>query len=165
MNRERPRIDNPDVGEKRHIMYKKAWERYNEAHDAKYFIECIAIVESLISDRLESLSNQITASSKFSYSTLDKLITYLCGKNQIQLLNDEIISVINKIKVWKNGRNRAIHEMAKLSEDLTETFDQKYGELEQIADNGRELFNELNNSIRKLRNKKKKTQTIYVKEE
>ena len=154
MNRERPRIDNPDVGGICHIMYKQAWERYNEAHDAKYFIECIAIVESLISDRLESLANQISASSKYSYSTMEKLITYLCGKNQSQLLNDEIVSVINKIKVWKNGRNKAIHEMAKLSEDLNETFEQKYGELSQIADKGRELFNELNNEIRKFRKNK-----------
>ena len=154
MIRERPRIDNQDVRGIRYVMYKQAWERYNEAYVAKYYIECIAIVESLISDRLESLANQISASSKYSYSTLEKLITYLCGKNQSQSLNDEIVSVVNEIKVWKNGRNRAIHEMAKLSEDLDETFDKKYGELEQIADNGRELFNELNNEIRKFRNKK-----------
>ena len=107
-------------------MYKYAWDRYNEAYKAKYYIECIALVESLIADRMESLANEISASSKYSYSTLEKLITYLCGKNQSQLLNDEIVSVINKIKVWKNGRNKAIHEMAKLSEDLNETFEQKF---------------------------------------
>ena len=135
-------------------MYKYAWDRYNEAYKAKYYIECIALVESLIADRMESLANEISASSKYSYSTLEKLITYLCGKNQSQLLNDEIVSVINKIKVWKNGRNKAIHEMAKLSEDLNETFEQKYGELSQIADKGRELFNELNNEIRKFRKNK-----------
>ncbi len=154
MNRERPRIDNPDVRGIRYVMYKYAWDRYNEAYKAKYYIECIALVESLIADRMESLANEISASSKYSYSTLEKLITYLCGKNQSQLLNDEIVSVINKIKVWKNGRNKAIHEMAKLSEDLNETFEQKYGELSQIADKGRELFNELNNEIRKFRKNK-----------
>ena len=147
MNRERPRIDNPDVRGIRYVMYKYAWDRYNEAYKAKYYIECIALVESLIADRMESLANEISASSKYSYSTLEKLITYLCDKNQSQLLNDEIVSVINKIKVWKNGRNKAIHEMAKLSEDLNETFEKKYGELSQIADKGRELFNELNSDI------------------
>lgn len=155
MNRERPRIDNPDVRGIRYVMYKHAWDRYNEAYKAKYFIECIALVESLIADRMESLANEISSSSKFSYSTLEKLIDYLSGKNQAPSLTESIIQTIGKIEVWKNGRNRAVHEMAKLSEDLTETFDQKYGELEQIADGGRELFNELNNEIRKFRNKNK----------
>ena len=95
MNRERPRIDNPDVRGIRYVMYKYAWDRYNEAYKAKYYIECIALVESLIADRMESLANEISASSKYSYSTLEKLITYLCGKNQSQLLNDEIVSVID----------------------------------------------------------------------
>lgn len=154
MSRERPKIDNPDVRELRYSMYKQAWDRYNEAYNAKYFIECIAIVESLIADRMESLANEISSSSKFSYSTLEKLTEYLSGKKQASMLTEGIIQTIGKIVVWKDGRNKAIHEMAKLSEDLSETFEQKYGELSQIADKGRELFNELNNEIRKFRKNK-----------
>lgn len=149
--KERPKIDEQTVGYARYKMYKLTWERFNEAHDAKYFIECIALVESLIADRMESLANQISASAKFSYSTLEKLIEYLSGKNQASLLTEDIIQIIGKIEVWKNGRNKAIHEMAKLSEDLNETFDQKYGELEKVADIGRQLFYDLNNSITKFR--------------
>ena len=154
MCRERPKIDNPDVREMRYAMYKQAWDRYNEAYNAKYFIECIAIVESLIADRMESLANEISSSSKFSYSTLEKLTEYLSGNKQASMLTESIIQTIGQIVVWKDGRNKAIHEMAKLSEDLSETFEQKYGELSQIADKGRELFNELNNEIRKFRKNK-----------
>ena len=151
MRRERPRIDNPDVSGIRYAMYKQAWNRYNEAYKAKYFIECIALVESLIADRMESLANEISSSSKFSYSTLEKLTEYLSGKKQTPMLTESIIQIIGKIVAWKDGRNKAIHEMAKLSEGLNETFEQKYGELSQISDTGRELFNELNNEIRKFR--------------
>ncbi len=157
MNRERPRIDNPDVRGIRYVMYKYAWDRYNEAYKAKYYIECIALVESLIADRMESLANEISSSSKFSYSTLEKLIAYLSGKNQAPLLTESIIQTIGKIEVWKDGRNKAVHEMAKLSENLNETFEQKYGELSKIADTGRELFNELNNELRKIRKKQNKS--------
>ena len=156
MNRKRPRIDSPDVGGVRYVMYKHAWDRYNEAYEAKFYIECIALVESLIADRMESLANEISSSSNYSYTTLERLTNYLFGKKQAPKLNESIIQTIGKVIDWKNGRNKAIHEMAKLTEDLDETFDKKYSELSQIADNGRELFNELNNEIRKFRNNQNK---------
>ena len=130
------------------LMYKQTWDRYNETYDAKCYTECIALVESLIADRMESLANEISSSSKYSYLTVERLVEYFSGKKQTPLLNEGINQTIDKIKVWKDSRNKAIQEIAKLSEDLSETFEQKYSELSQIADKGRELFNELNNEIR-----------------
>lgn len=130
------------------LMYKQIWYRYNETYDAKCYTECIALVESLIADRMKSLANEISSSSKYSYLTLERLVEYFSGKKQTPLLNEGINQTIDKIKVWKDSRNKAIQEIAKLSEDLSETFEQKYSELSKIADKGRELFNELNNEIR-----------------
>ena len=151
-------IDNSNIGTVRHDNYSGAIEKYHKAFADGYYIECISLMESLISDRLESLANQISESKEYSYCTLEKLLQYIDGNKQRPLINDEIHQCLEKLKSWKDDRNRAIHEMAKLSDDLDESFQMRYAKLDGIAKDGLVLFRELDNRIRKLRNKKSHTE-------
>ena len=144
-------IDDPNVGTIRHDTYFAAIEKYQQALDDKYYIECISLMESLIADRLESLANQISDSNNYSYKTLEKLLEFLQGKKQKDSLNDEILQCLEYVVIWKNGRNMAIHEMAKLTDNLNEPFSAKYANLKRIAEDGYKVFRDLDNSIRRYR--------------
>ena len=152
MNRIRKtETDDPKVPTVRYYTYRAVIERYQQAFQDKYYIECISLMESIIADRLESLANQISSSRNFSYKTLEKLLEFLRGKNQHNLLNDELLCCLDEIYSWKDDRNIAIHEMAKLPDDLLELFQTRYCKLEDIAIRGYKLFRDLDNSIRRFR--------------
>ena len=85
-NEIRPTIDTEGVGQSRYETYKATIERINKAMDSGFYVEAIALCESIIADRLESLANQISQSSKYSYVTIGKLTDYLLGTKQRVLL-------------------------------------------------------------------------------
>ncbi len=45
----------PDVGRSRGELYKNALDRATDAYNHEYFLESIALVESLMTDRLEAV--------------------------------------------------------------------------------------------------------------
>lgn len=147
-NEIRPTIDTEGVGQSRYETYKATIERINKAMDASFYVEAIALCESIIADRLESLANQISQSSKYSYVTIGKLTEYLLGTKQRVLLTQEIVDVVNKIKNWTKKRNSAVHEMAK---NIEGDFMEKYSDLKETAEEAKTLFRELDNEIRKFR--------------
>lgn len=150
MSRVRPTINNPGVGDARYESYKKTIDRYHEAMNASYYVECIALMEGLISDRMESLANELS-DGKYSYKTLGCLINYLQQEQQSKRINETMINCVKKIDIWRANRNKAIHELPKLSENLHETFDVKYQRLCQVAKDGYDLFREFDNNLREFR--------------
>lgn len=146
--RNRPTILTPEVGEKRHQTYRQVIEQYHLAMSKGFYIEAISLMESLIGDRLEGLANELSNSENYSYATLEKLLTFLCGRNQAPQLPDSLKDTLNEICAWKDDRNRAIHEMAK---EINRSFADNYDALEDTADDGYILFRELDNGIRAYR--------------
>lgn len=144
-------IGESGVAKARYLNYYAVIERYQQANKDNYYIECISLMESIIADRLESLANQISSSGDYSYKTLERLLDYLRGKNQHDLLNDELLCCLDDIYNWKDDRNMAIHEMAKITDDLSELFQTRYCKLENIAKKGYELFRDLDNCMRRFR--------------
>ena len=143
----------PDAGKPRNKRYSSAIKRLNEAMDASYYVEAIAIEESLICDRMESLANQLS-DGKFSFGTLGRLTGFLLGEKQRSAIVPELADTLQQINQWAEKRNHAVHELAKLTPDMKETFEDSYGKLEDVANNGLQLFRELDNLIRKQRRKK-----------
>ena len=151
MNRQRPKIDDePEVGKERHNRYAAAIDKCNAAMQAGFYVESIAIIESLIGDRLESISNQISGGGQ-DYKTVSKLIEYLKGKNANSLLNPDILSTLELISDWFKKRSFAVHELAKLTPDIKESFSDSYNKLPNIAEEGLSLFRQIDNQIRKYR--------------
>ena len=149
----RPTI-NDGAGMPRHDRYKAAIERCNKAMQEGFFIEAIAIEESLIADRLESLTNEIT-NGGWSYKSAGKLVWHLLNKHQ-SCLNKELKEWLSKVQSWCRKRNAAIHRMAKLTPDMSRSFDDDYALLPTIAEEGMKVFRGLDNSIRKYLNQLKK---------
>lgn len=154
--RHRPTIsDNPNVGSARHSIYKDAIDRYHMAMDSGFYIEAISLMESLISDRIESLLNACaerknTDDSKrteYSYQPLGSLVASALKAEDIRNYQP-MVEEVNKIKDWKTKRNGAIHEMAKLSDTkIGQPFSEKYANLKCVAEEGYRLFRELDKEL------------------
>ena len=138
------------AGKPRYERYFSAIKRLNEAMDAGYYVEVIAIEESLICDRMESIANEMS-DGKYSYRTIGRLTDFLLEKKQKDMISLELADTFKKIKQWVQKRNNAVHELAKLTPDMKETFEESYWNLEKVAKNGLQLFREIDKVIRKHR--------------
>lgn len=155
-NRKRLTVNEKDVGLKRFEVYSFALNKYKYAIEQKCFIEAISIIESLITDRLESFLNQISEKNDYSFKTLGVLLKALNHLN----LSKDFQELSNDINLWRNQRNNAIHEIAKFSSVLFSVND-RYDALLDISQLGYKLFRRLDGLINKHRNLEKKR--TYVK--
>lgn len=144
----RPVISESNVNKRRHDVYSGVIRQYHYAMASGFYIEAIALMESIIADRMESMSNEISQTSNFSHKTLEKLLCFLLGEKQKNEINEELYKCLEEIAVWKDARNDAIHEMAKI---LNEQFDSHYDRLEEYADDGYDIFRKLDKAISKWR--------------
>lgn len=137
--------DNPQVGEFRHNLYKAVMAQYNKALKKGFYIESVSLIESITSDRLESLANKVSGSKRYSYKTLGELLKYLKKPHSF---SSPMMQALNDIDVWRENRNQAIHEMAKLDNAKTD-FTEKYNKIKEYAEEGMLLFRLIDNHITK----------------
>ena len=99
--------------------YKEAWERIAASRYAGFFLEAIAIEESIIADRLSSYlsrpynPNRISKNKKGWWPTLADLNDALEIEFPSGLSIGDIDDVVSALKAWKNERNTAVHAIVK----------------------------------------------------
>ena len=126
-----------DIGKKRHKLYKGAFAQAKLAIENGFYIEVIAISESIIADRLEARRAFLAKQdpSKRGFRTLGTLLDAL-AKDDDQA-DDALIKAYKKIQAWEPKRNFAVHELVKLREDLLEDdWDSRYLALKIAAEEG-----------------------------
>jgi hypothetical protein len=135
------------VGALRFRLYKHCYQRVDQALDAGYHLEAIALLESMISDRLESRL-AFLAQTDFSFKTLGALI----NKARAAECDPELrVLVIEKLPVWSKNRNEAIHEMAKLADGDTDGWEARQLKNSQFARDGLALLRKLDSRVKRLR--------------
>lgn len=139
------------VGQARKELIASGFEKIKEAEEKGFYLEGLTILESLISDRLESLKSQIKLrnsedgiiTSKFE--NLGSLINFLKEKEE---LNQDFRSFLkNEMTVWKNRRNKALHQMVKLEKDNLHEWTVRYNSFRPDIEEGREIFRRINREI------------------
>lgn len=148
MNRTRAlALPNNEIGQKRYELYKNAFDHINQSIESKYYLEAITLIESLITDRLESRLSFLL-DEDFSFKTLGKII-----EKSRQIEQDENLkALISKdLDEWRKHRNTAVHEMVKLEENQQTTWENRNVVLEKVAQDGYQLLKELNKQTSKLR--------------
>lgn len=141
-----------EVGKTRQQLYAHVMAQYKKAMDEHFYIEAVALMDSIVCDRLESLAANLTENEpKFVNKNLD----FLLREIPTDLIPEKIKPTLEELKEWKDNRNIAIHEIAKLQSDaLDKDFQAKYKENKAIAETGKKLFRKLDNEIRKYRRNK-----------
>lgn len=99
------------LGYSRFKRYRDAFMRAEHCIESGYYLEAIAILDSLITDRLASRVAHLTQKPVTERST--------CGQLAGQLLqgverDPEFQNVVSAIKTWVDRRNAAMHATAKI---------------------------------------------------
>ena len=147
ITRKRATVKSDGVGTQRHNLYADVLNRINEAIENGFCLEAITLLESIISDRLESLCNEQTCSDKNSFDCLGDLIAEAKKYN----ISESWIDILKRLKIWKDARNNALHEIAKIEAGDTSSFADKYKPCKSHAKEGKKLFREVDREIRKYR--------------
>ncbi len=132
-----------DVAKHRQSLYQRCIAQYNEALGAEFYIEAVAIIESLLSDRLESRLAAIHGQEELrrQFSTVGKLACELKGRRLGE--PPEARDVYSEINQWASERNKVIHQLVKLEEGEIPNWDERYKRARKTAEAGMTLFRKL----------------------
>ena len=150
----RNHIGNQGVAQNRYEIYKQAMSRYNLAMKEGFYFEAVAIMESLIADRMESRIGELT-NQQVIFDTLGNLRDQLNGKPDYYPrieTNEELIKVYNKVvSDWAGKRNKALHQIVKISIKEPKDWTVFLTEAKKAAEEGKTHFNELNKLLKRER--------------
>lgn len=131
-------------------LYSSAVVRINSAIENSYPLEAIALLESMIADRLEARLAWIFEqdASKRKFSTLGRLTGALCGTESRE--SEDAKAVYKNVQEWADRRNESLHEMVKLAEGDAKDWNAKLEEAQSAAVDGLRLFKKLAALVKKL---------------
>ncbi|UAM99720.1 hypothetical protein K8354_07915 [Polaribacter litorisediminis] len=131
----------------RYEIIKAVMSRYNTAIEHSFFLEATALIESLISDRLESRIGELTK-QPVSFNTIGNLLDTLRTIETDTLLKQIMNKQINN---WCGDRNKVIHQAAKIEIGKKKDYNSFLKLAKKTAKDGRKIFNEYDKQLRKLR--------------
>ena len=137
------------VGQARRNLYQKTLKRVKEANEAGFVLEAIALLESVISDRLEArlawLGLECEGGGRFW--PLAKMTETLIKQSNDP---DDAQKAYANCAAWGKSRNKALHGLAKLAKVEEDHWDKKYSRAQRAADEGLKVFRELDKWVKKL---------------
>ncbi len=136
-----------DVGRLRYGLYRQAYARISEASMKGFYLEAIAIIESLITDRLESRLTFLM-DRDVSFKTLGSLIAEIRKREKDELFK-QLVS--NDVDRWRALRNAAIHEMAKIADGEFPTWERRAKAIESVAASGLTCLRAIDRRFKALR--------------
>jgi hypothetical protein len=141
----------------RRELYGNAITRITNAIEHRFPLEAIALLESMMADRLEARLACIHKQDpeKLNFSTLGKLTQDLSCTKSAE--SDEAKAVYTKVAAWAVRRNEALHQMVKLAEGKEAEWATKVREAQETAETGLLLFRELDTLVKKLNKPPRRT--------
>ena len=138
------------TGQQRGFAYKRAWEHIKHAKAQECWLEVIALVESMLSDRLEAryahLFDQAPDGRKVPMG-LGHAARRLRDKNPPE--TSDLNEIYDAVQAWAQRRNTALHGMVKVFEQDTLTdWDARTAANAATAKDGEKLFRKLDRKIR-----------------
>ncbi len=150
----RNHIGEDGVAQNRYEIYKNAMSRYKLAFEKGFYFEAVAIMESVIADRMESRIGELTK-TEVGFDTLSNLRDKLNGKkDKYQKIetNVDLEKLYNKIvSDWAGKRNRALHQVVKISIKEPKDWETTLSDAKIAAEEGKKHLNELNKLLKRER--------------
>ena len=132
------RIENSALARKaREDLYHRAYSRVNKAIARGFHIEAIAILESLMCDRLENLLQSINPESKVELGSLGKLYNSVNKEVEIPEL------LLADLKQWNKARSQVIHQLVKISDVDAVNWRERMAFARKTSREGKLILNDL----------------------
>lgn len=132
------RIENSTLARKaREDLYHRAYSRVNKSTARGFHIEAIAILESLMCDRLENLLQAINPESKVELGSLGKLYNSVNKEVEIPVL------LLADLKQWNKARGQVIHQLVKISDVEAVNWRGRMAFARKTSREGKLILNEL----------------------
>ena len=126
-----------------------------------YPLEAIALLDSMITDRLEAYYTKAYNSKEISFLTLDKSIKILegdiqtingkLGKGNLNIVQipQDLKNIIPSLKKFTHLRNETLHEFMKIEEGKIMSWSRRCQNARKAAKEGMSLFKKINTLIQK----------------
>lgn len=132
------RIENSTLARMaREDLYHRAYSRVNKAIARGFHIEAIAILESLMCDRLENLLQAINPESKVELGSLGKLYNSVSKEIEMPEL------LLADLKQWNMARGQVIHQLVKISDVDAVSWQHRMAFARKTSRDGKLILNEL----------------------
>ena len=148
------------VGYKRYFLYNHAYRQIEKAKAGGFYIECIAILDSIISDRLESRRACINPEddSKHVFGTLGQLSRNLLDEETAD--DPGIHKLYKRIITWSEKRNTAMHQAVKYGANKSRSaWNARYKSMRRTVDSGHKLAREISDKVESLNRKDRKSRS------
>lgn len=142
-----------EVGRARYELYRGAHRRLKQALSSGFWIEAIALCESMISDRLESRISHLNnhESEARRHQVLGGLVNRLKSTEKKRGYA-ALHALYEEVRLWNAERNRAIHHAVKISDgEAFRKWDERYSELEETARTGSLLVQRLSDELKRIK--------------
>ena len=126
----------PNMGKSKQNLYRHAYKRIESSISKGSHIEAVALIESIMSDRIESAIGAITH-KEVNASTLGLLFKQL---NQLRPADNKLVE---SIKSWNKSRGLVIHQMVKLTNNYDSDWSARITFARVTAKDGLEVLKEL----------------------
>ncbi|QOJ27640.1 MAG: hypothetical protein HRU80_01665 [Ignavibacteriales bacterium] len=148
MIKERAKNTGPksEVGQARKELYANAHFRIKESIEKGFYLEAIALCESIICDRLEARIAWISPQKKTIFNNIGNNLDFLEPREPDTLLNDTYL----EIRKWAKDRNKTLHEMVKLELINYEDWNKKYDEAKKTAIQGLRIAKKISNHVKRV---------------
>ena len=137
------------VGRTRYNLYRRAYARIDDALATGYYLEAVALIESLLSDRLEHRL-AVVMKKDFSFKTLGTLIQQVKKFETDQSLRS---TVTGPVDAWRDKRNKSLHEMVKIANDDEATWESRLTAIGETAREGLKVLRAVDRRCKQLRTK------------
>ena len=132
------RIENSTLARNaREDLYHRAYSRVNKAIATGFHIEAIAILESLMCDRLENLLQAIHPDSRVELGSLGKLYNSVNKEVEIPEL------LLADLKQWNKARGQVIHQLVKISDVEAASWRERMAFARKTSREGKLILNDL----------------------
>lgn len=102
---------NREIAQLRGAIYRRSYLRSKRAINAGFYLEAIVLIESMLADRLESVL-AVLVDEPVQFRTAKQGAAELLRQTD---LVDALL--LQQVRYWSEGRNRWVHEFAKVSDN------------------------------------------------